>query len=579
MKINIGIAQVNSTVGALSENRKKICNFWKELDENSHLVVFPELALTGYPPEDLLLQKDFLDETLYQLEELKKFSRNLNSVAIIGLPFFDGFSLFNSAVVIKQGNTLGIYHKHYLPNYSVFDEKRYFFPGDTPVILELNFCKIGISICEDIWHPEGLERLYALSGAEILLNINASPYYTGKSEFKLNFLKARAEDNLAYLVYVNLTGAQDELVFDGRSFVISPDGSILAKGKVFEEDAFVITLNTNHIKNLRLLDPRLRETPFYSSQNEPPCFPFVQNLKIEDPRNLPEFKGKISEEPGFEEEIYKALITGLKDYFFKNGFRKAVLGLSGGIDSSLTACIAVDALGAENVLAIFMPSEFTSRESYEDARELAKNLNINLIELPITQVFNSYKILFKEKLGYEDFSVADENIQARIRANFLFYLSNKEGYLVLSTSNKSESATGYTTIYGDMAGGFAPIKDVYKTLVYKLARYRNSVNPVIPERIFKKPPTAELKPGQRDQDVLPPYEVLDEILRLYLEEGKGMEEIAERIGDKGVVEKVLKMIRKAEYKRKQAPIGTKITKRAFGKDWRMPVTNAFVEKL
>ncbi|MEZ0343915.1 MAG: NAD+ synthase [Caldimicrobium sp.] len=564
--LNIGIAQINPKVGDLSGNYEKILKAWKKLDKDSHLVCFPELALTGYPPEDLLLRRDFLEDCKRYLKKLLEASKGLTSACLIGLPLYRE-ALYNSSLLIYKGECLGTYYKKYLPQYGVFDEKRYFKEGDNFLFFSINNIKIGVSICEDIWYPSGIERTYALSGAEVLISLNASPYHIGKYEFKENFLKARAEDNQCYVVYVNMVGGQDELILDGRSLVITPSGRILARARAFEEDLLVVSLEKEKVVSERLLEPRLREENLKT-------IPPLKDITLE--KKVPYFKERISENPREEEEIYSALKLSLKDYFDKNGFKGVIFGLSGGIDSALTAVLAVDSLSKEKVKALFMPSEFTSRESYEDARALAKNLEIPLIEIPISEIFRSYREILKKTLGFEDFTVAEENLQARIRANLLFYLSNREGLLVLSTSNKSEAATGYTTIYGDMAGGFAPLKDVYKTLVYKLARYRNSISPVIPERIFKKAPSAELRPGQTDQDTLPPYEILDEILKLYLEEGLTPSEIIAKGLEEGTVKKVFHMLKKAEYKRKQAPLGPKITKRAFGKDYRMPVTSGYL---
>lgn len=566
MYLNIGIGQINPKVGDLSGNFEKILKAWKELDKSSHLVCFPELALTGYPPEDLLLRRDFLSDCKKYLDNLLKESKDLTSPCLIGIPLYKG-DLYNAAFLLYKGEIVGAYYKRYLPQYGVFDEKRYFKKGDNLLFFAVNGFNIGVSICEDIWYPSGVERIYALAGADVIVSLNASPYHKGKYEFKENLLKARAEDNQCYVVYVNMVGGQDELILDGRSLVISPEGKIIARAKVFEEDLLVISIEKKKVCSGRLLEPRLRE----ESSSE---IPFVKGIGIK--KELPFFEGKVFKNPEEEEEIYLALKLALKDYFYKNGFKGVILGLSGGIDSSITAVLAVDALGKEKVKALFMPSEFTSRESFEDARELAINLGIPLIEIPITEIFHSYRETIKKNLGFEDFTVAEENLQARIRANLLFYLSNREGLLVLSTSNKSESATGYTTIYGDMAGGFAPLKDVYKTLVYRLARYRNSLDPVIPERIFKKAPSAELRPGQRDEDTLPPYEILDEILKLYLEEGLTPSEIIERGFEEKTVNRVFHMLKIAEYKRKQAPLGPKITRRALGKDYRMPVTNGYL---
>ena len=555
--LNISLAQINPTVGAVEKNLNKIKKAWGEVDEKSHLVVFPELCLCGYPPEDLLLRMDFIKECHRALEDLIKFSVKRSSLAIVGMPYYDD-DLYNALLVVGKGEVLGIYKKVFLPNYSVFDEKRYFREGKEPLLLEIGDYKLGFSICEDIWYPDGWERLYALHGAQVLININASPYYHGKYEFKENFLKARAEDNIAYVVYVNMVGGQDELVFDGRSLVIDPEGKILARAKAFEEDLITVSLDMEAIKRKRLFDTRLRK------ENDEK----VKKISLQELPRREKVEARIENNPKDEEEIYKAIILAIRDYVSKNSFEKVLIGLSGGIDSSLVACLAVDALGKDRVMGIFMPSQFTSQESREDAYKLAENLQIQILEYPIHGIYEEYLRLLKST----ELTVAEENLQARIRANIIFYFSNRFGWLVLSTSNKSEVAVGYSTIYGDMAGGFAPIKDVYKTMVYRLALYRNSIRKDIPERVIIKPPSAELRPNQRDQDTLPPYEILDQIIKLHMEEGLGLEEIASKGFERETIKRVLGMIKRAEYKRKQAPIGPKLTKRAFGKDWRMPIT-------
>ncbi len=564
---NVTVAQLNFTVGDIEGNLRKILQVIKEFHKESHIILFPELALSGYPPEDLLLQKHFLEEVYRALKELINKTNNYDCLIGVGTPFYE-FDLYNAMAIIYKGRLLGVYKKHFLPNYSVFDEKRYFRSGEEPLLAELNGYRLTFSICEDIWYPDGVERLGALSGAEVILNINASPYHIGKYEYKEAFLKARAEDNNAFVVYVNLVGGQDELVFDGRSLVIDPKGKVIARGKAFEEDVFTVSLELEKVRRSRLSDLRWREASSTVNRLNPHF-----SLHIE--KNTPYIRGSVAEKLSGEAEIYEALTLAVKDYTEKNGFKKVIIGLSGGIDSSLVACIATDALSKERVVGVYMPSEFSSRESYEDALELAKNLGIEFHVIPITETFKAYREEFEKEFCELSFDVADENIQARIRANILFYLSNKFGYLVLSTSNKSESAVGYTTIYGDMSGGFAPIKDVYKTLVYRLAEYRNSLSRVIPERVFKKPPSAELRPNQTDQDTLPPYDELDKILQLYIEEGLSPEEIIKKGFPKEDVYRTIYMLRKAEYKRKQAPVGPKITERAFGKDWRMPITNKF----
>lgn len=558
--INLSIAQTNPKVGDIRGNLKKIKDFWEKADSQSHMVIFPELSLCGYPPEDLLLRLDFIQKCHKALEELLDFSTKRESLAVIGMPYYNG-DLYNALVLLGGGKVLGIYKKTFLPNYSVFDEKRYFRAGGEPFILEMEGLRVGFSICEDIWHPDGWERFYALSGCKVLININASPYCKGKHEFKENFLKARAEDNIAYVVYVNMVGGQDELVFDGRSMVIDPEGRILARAKAFEEDLLTVSLDINVVRRKRLFDLRLREKEV-EENNKLEIYYLPKREKV-PPR--------VEESPREEEELYKAIALAIRDYVEKNGFERVALGLSGGIDSSLVACLAVDSLGRERVVGVFMPSEFTSKESREDVYSLVESLGIELLEYPIESLYKAYLQAFDSK----DLTVAEENLQARIRANILFYLSNRYGWLVLSTSNKSEIAVGYGTIYGDMAGGFAPLKDLYKTMVYRLAQYRNSIRSDIPQRILTKPPSAELRPNQTDQDTLPSYEVLDRILMLYIEEGLDLKAIVCQGFEEEMVRRVLTMLKRAEYKRKQAPVGPKLTKRAFGKDWRVPITNGF----
>ncbi|WP_461831752.1 NAD+ synthase [Aquifex sp.] len=564
--LNITLAQLNFTVGDIEGNKKKIFKVMEDYTKDTHIVVFPELSLSGYPPEDLLHQEYFLKRCTEAFRDIVKKSIHYDVVLVFGFPYYE-FDLYNALAVVYKGKVLGIYKKHYLPNYSVFDEYRYFRRGEEPLIIDINGYKVSFSICEDIWYPDGVERQTALSGAELIVNINASPYHIGKYSFKESFVKARAEDNLSYVCYVNLVGGQDELVFDGRSFIVSPEGKVIARAKAFEEDILTVSLELDNVRRKRLTDLRWREASSRTERIEAKA-----SINLE---NKPYFEGRVEPSPEGIEEVYEALKLGLRDYVNKNGFKRAVLGLSGGIDSSLVACLAVDALGKERVVGVYMPSQFSSKESYEDAKKLAQNLGIEFRVVPIEGIYKAYFSEFEKELCELKFDVADENIQARIRANILFYFSNKFGYIVLSTSNKSETAVGYTTIYGDMAGGFAPIKDVYKTLVYELARFRNQKSPDIPERVFKKPPSAELRPNQKDQDSLPPYEILDNILKLYIEEGLSPEEIIKRGLPKEAVYKTVAMIRKSEYKRKQAPVGVKITPRAFGKDWRMPITNKF----
>ncbi len=565
--LNVTLAQINPVVGDVEGNLRRVWEVVREEEGRSHLIVFPELALSGYSPEDLLLRLDFVRECMSALKELRAKTREISSLIAVGTPYYDG-DLYNSLIVLYRGEVVGVYHKSRLPNYSVFDEVRYFREGRDPLLLEVNSYRIGFSICEDIWYPDGLERRTALGGAHLIVNVNASPYHIGKHAFREGFVRARAEDNICFVAYVNLVGGQDELVFDGRSMVVDPLGRVIARAKAFEEDLLTVSLDLELSRRRRLLDLRWRTA---SSESEP-----LSPLgRIELPGR--ERVGcRLEESPEGERELYSALVLGTRDYVLKSGFERVVVGMSGGMDSSLTACIAVSALGKERVLGLFMPSRFSSRESFEDAKAVAESLGIEFHTVPIDQVFSAYLGELVPVFGELGFDTADENIQARIRANILFYVSNKFGHLVLSTSNKSEAATGYTTIYGDMAGGFAPLKDVYKTTIYRLARYRNSLGKVIPERVFEKPPSAELRPDQTDQDTLPPYEILDPILELYVEENLSPEEIVEKGFDRGTVMKVVRMVRVSEYKRKQAPVGIKVTPRAFGKDWRMPVVNRYL---
>lgn len=550
--LNVSLCQINTTVGAFEKNLEKIYDFISKA-ENSHIIVFPELSLCGYMPQDMVYSSKFLDLNAFYFEKLKDCSKSIDSVIVVGF-VREEKAIYNSLGVLFKGEVLGFYDKKFLPNYNVFDEKRYFKSGDKDLTINVNDIKCGFSICEDIWYPDGTERQDALKGAEVLININASPYALKKQAFKENFLKARASDNLCFLVYTNLVGANDELVFNGESLVISPKGDIIAKAKAFEEDILNVSLDIKDVHLKRRSDLRWQEV----------CKPLNSDVSINISKNS-RYENAIHFGLSKEEELIKAITLSIKDYFKKQGFSKAILGLSGGIDSALVLYLAVLALGKENVKAIYMPTVFNKEESYKDAKTLCENLNVELEVIPIENI----RIAYEQILSYNSFDVADENLQARIRANILFYISNKENRVVLSTSNKSESAVGYTTIYGDMAGGFSPIKDLYKTEVYEIAYFINKDREIIPKNIIDKPPSAELRPNQKDQDTLPPYDVLDKILWLLIEEYKDKEDIKEF--DKDTVEKVYNMLVKAEYKRKQAPIGPKLHERAFGIGWRYPI--------
>jgi NH(3)-dependent NAD(+) synthetase (EC 6.3.1.5) len=503
--------------------------------------------------QDIIYSSKFLDLNKLYFEKLKEYSKNIDSVIVVGF-VREEKAVYNSLGVLFKGEVLGFYDKRFLPNYNVFDEKRYFKSGEKDLTININDIRCGFSICEDIWYPDGTERQDVLKGAEVLININASPYALKKQDFKENFLKARASDNLCFLVYTNLVGANDELVFNGESLVIGPKGDTIAKAKAFEEDILHVSLDIKEVFTKRRTDLRWQEV----------CRPINSNISINISKNQ-RYDNTIHLSLSKEEELIKAITLSIKDFFEKQGFSKAILGLSGGIDSALVLYLAVLALGKENVKAVYMPTVFNKEESYKDAKALCENLGVELSVFPIEDIRNIYE----KTLSYGNFDIADENLQARIRANILFYISNKENRIVLSTSNKSESAVGYTTIYGDMAGGFSPIKDLYKTEVYEIAYFINKDKEIIPKNIIERPPSAELRPNQKDQDTLPPYDVLDKILWLLIEEYKDKEDITEF--DKEIVEKVYDMLLKAEYKRKQAPIGPKLHERAFGIGWRYPI--------
>ncbi len=568
--MRIGLAQINPVVGDLEGNRKKIL---KRVEEGKRLgvdlIAFPELCLTGYPPEDLLLKPQFIKDNIKTLEKIEE--KCVGITALVG--FVDkSDDIYNAAALIHDGELAGIYHKMFLPNYGVFDEDRYFQAGDKNVIFELDGVRIGVSICEDIWYPKGPVHVQSLAGAQIAINLNASPYHAGKRNLKEKMISTRAFDNELIIAYVNMVGGQDELVFDGQSFVVNECGEITARAKAFEEELLVVDVNPESVFRTRLHDPRRRkEILKFKGDQE------VVTIKLKKVarRSKPRIKTSLTSPLQEDEEVYKALVVGTRDYVRKNGFKGVLIGLSGGIDSSLTAAIAVDALGRENVTGVLMPSRYTSRESVEDALELSENLGIKTITISIEGIFDAYLRSLSEVFKQEKPDVTEENIQARIRGNILMALSNKFGSLVLTTGNKSEMSVGYATLYGDMAGGFAVLKDVFKTRVYRLALYRNSLSPVIPQRVLEKPPSAELRPNQKDQDTLPPYEVLDPILKSYVEDDVPYEGILNLGFDEKTVRKVVTMVDRNEYKRRQAPPGVKITPRALGKDRKMPITNRY----
>ena len=583
----IAMVQMNPTVGDLDGNVRRITAWIRQAKKaKADLVVFPELAITGYPPEDLLLKPRFVADNRRALQEIVRHCRGLAAVvgyvsqsddldtkpARSSVVAAGAGELYNAAAVIADQKLITTYCKWYLPNYGVFDESRYFHPGRRLPLIRLRGTLVGVNICEDIWWPEGPTRFQAAAGAEVIVNINASPFHLGKSRVREQMLATRARENGVLLTYTNTVGGQDDLVFDGNSVILDHQGEVIARGKGFEEDMIVADLNMEAVARARrtgrkkLLPRRIASIVDVHSVSLPP----IQKARV---RVVPDVAVVLDP----LEEVYRALTLGVRDYVGKNGFTRVVVGLSGGVDSALTAVLAVDALGAENVWGLFMPSPYTSQDSHEDVAELVTRLGISVRTIPITTIFNTYRQALAETFAGRAPDTTEENLQARIRGNFLMAFSNKFGHLVLTTGNKSEMSVGYATLYGDMAGGFAVIKDVPKTMVYDLARLRNlrGTIPVIPKRTLDRPPTAELRPNQKDEDSLPPYEILDPILQAYVEEDRSLEEIVEAGYDRATVARVMTLVDGSEYKRRQAPIGIKITHRALGKDRRMPITNGY----
>ncbi|MDD5687429.1 MAG: NAD+ synthase [Elusimicrobia bacterium] len=553
--LRLACVQLNCIVGDLEGNCKKIIGYIQKAKESGvDIISFPELAITGYPPEDLLFNPKFIKDNLKKLKEISKSTNNI--VALVGFVDRRVKDIYNAGAVIHNSEIKGIYHKMFLPNYGVFDEERYFISGNEPLVFKFNKLVFGVNICEDIWHIDEPTKSQVLSGAGLVLNINASPYNMGKLREREKIIQKQAKDNHVWIAYTNLVGGQDELIFDGQSMIVDNNGKIIAKAEAFKEDMLIVDLNILPCKNI----------------------PSKSVIVVTDKllhKNKPSLLKRETKPLEPVAEVYQALVLGLKDYVSKNGFQKVVIGLSGGIDSSLVASLAVDALGKDDVVGIFMPSRYSSQESKIDAEQLAQNLDIKLIKISIEQIYKIYLNIFKPHFSGLGKNITEENLQARIRGNILMAFSNKCDWLVLTTGNKSEMSVGYATLYGDMAGGFAVIKDVPKTLVYKLVQYRNSLGLVIPERVLIKEPTAELRPNQKDTDTLPPYNTLDTILKAYIEEDKDLDEIISLGFDKDIVFKVLTMVNKSEYKRRQSPPGIKITPKAFGKDRRIPITNRY----
>jgi NAD+ synthase (glutamine-hydrolysing) len=569
-RLRVALCQLNMVVGDLTGNTERIIRALTVAEEaGADLAVFPELALTGYPPEDLLLKPGFVADNLEALAKVAAASERC--AAVVG--FVDeSLDIYNAAAVCAFGEVQARYHKERLPNYAVFDEERYFTPGTgaTQLVL-IGGVRVGVSICEDAFSPTGPIAAQAASGAELVVNINASPYYRGRLAERERMLATRASDASCTLVYVNTVGGQDELVFDGASVVVDANGDQLAAGPQFEEALMVVDLDIRPLYRKRLLDPRGRKAaqplPVLEITPEPRQPPDAERLPA--PNHTPLDR---------VEEIYRALVLGTHDYVVKNGFTDVVIGLSGGIDSSLVAAIATDALGAEHVHGVSMPSRFSSDHSKDDAADLAARLGIDYRTIAIEPAHTALLDMLAPSFAGKPEDTTEENLQSRVRGVVLMALSNKQGWMVLTTGNKSELAVGYSTLYGDTAGGFAVIKDVPKTMVYELCRWRNHVNPeraVIPESVITKPPSAELRPDQRDDQSLPPYEVLDPILEAYVEGDLTAGELVEAGFDETLVRRLVRLVDLAEYKRRQSPPGVRVTPKAFGKDRRVPITNGY----
>ncbi|ODT34001.1 MAG: NAD+ synthase [Lautropia sp. SCN 70-15] len=541
--MRIAAAQLNQTVGDFPGNADRIIGAARQAaDLGVRVLVTPELSLTGYPPEDLLLRDAFQRRSNEALDRIREVTAPLDLFLLVGHPVVEGQGAarrrFNAASLLHRGRVVGVCRKRELPNYAVFDEARYFARGEEAFVFDVDGMRLGVAVCEDFWFPVPPRALHEM-GAQALLVLNASPYHLGKQHTRLDTARANVSALGMPMLAANQVGGQDELVFDGLSFALDASGALAAQGKAFESDLLVVELQAG-------ADGRVD---------------FVRQA--------------IPESPPPEAQVYAALVLGVRDYIGKNGFPGAIVGLSGGVDSALVLAIAVDALGADKVRAVMMPSPYTAEISWLDARDMAERLGVRYDELPIGACFDAFRATLAGEFRGLPEDTTEENLQARIRGMLLMALSNKFGSIVLTTGNKSEMAVGYATLYGDMAGGFAVIKDIAKTLVWRLCRWRNTVSDVIPDRIITRPPSAELKPGQTDQDSLPPYETLDAIVRLYMEEDRSVDEIVAAGHPADAVARVVRLIQVNEYKRRQAPVGIRVTHRAFGRDWRYPITSKF----
>jgi NAD+ synthase (glutamine-hydrolysing) len=572
--LRAALAQIDSTVGDVEGNAAKIADSIASAKEaGAAIVVLPELALTGYPPEDLLLKTHFLDAAGEALEQLAADVQGI--VALVGFPE-RADDVYNAAAVLANGRVAAVYRKNHLPNYGVFDEQRYFQAGTDPAMIEVDGLPVGLTICEDIWEPGPPASTEALAGAQVIVNLSASPYHAGKGLDRERMLTQRAKDNLVTVLFCNAVGGQDELVFDGHSVAIDQDGEILARAPQFEESLTLCTIDPGAVAAARLRDTRHRE----AARRERKAVPVLASVELDLP-DPGEVGGSVAEPLEGEAEVYRALTTGLRDYVEKNRFERVVVALSGGIDSALAALLAADALGPERVTCVSMPSPYSSEGTRADARAIAQNLGTDFLELSIEDAMQAYERLLAEQFEGSEPGIAEENLQARIRGNVVMALSNKFGWLVLATGNKSEMSVGYATLYGDMAGGFAVLKDVFKTWVYRLTRWRNAQQDadLVPASVLDRKPSAELREDQLDEDSLPGYDVLDAILAGYVEQDLGAAELVSQGLPGDEVERVIRMVDRSEYKRRQAPPGIRISTKAFGRDRRLPITNRYESRL
>jgi len=566
--MRLALAQINTVVGDLDGNRERIVSRLHEADEaGADLVLFPELAVTGYPPEDLLFRPEFLRQARRSLDRIAAEATNV--AALVGFPWLER-DLFNACAVCARGEVRAIYPKRFLPNYGVFDEVRYFQPGRELLLLKVGEALIGPTVCEDVWQPGPPATDLALAGAHVIANISASPFHVGKGREREEMLITRARDNAAWVVLVNAVGGQDELIFDGHSVVIDEEGEVVARAPSFEEALLVVDIDASTAIARRLVDARRRALAREQEIPDPPV------IDLGEPREQRSHATPVVAKPLDDlEQMRLALELGLRDYVEKNGFREIVVGVSGGIDSALTLALAVEALGAQRVHAVSMPSRYSSEPTRRDARALADNLGTSFLELPIDPVFDGFSKTLADVFEGRDADITEENLQARIRGVLLMALSNKFGWLVVATGNKSELSVGYATLYGDMAGGFALLKDVFKTDVFRLGRHLNARagRELIPQTIIERAPSAELRDDQLDEDSLPPYPELDRVLEAYVEEDRSQEELRTDGFDADVVDRAIALIDRAEYKRRQAPPGVKLRPKAFGRDRRTPITN------